>query len=589
MRGRPGLDARFPLFISLLSVLAGLTIATPVLLRAEAQGSQPTDWNTVAQAIDGYVQSQYSATDDGEAGFLIAAPQLKARIDPLGNDTFLGEGADAANAPVLVDVLNTWGQQIPDTSMGVTENSNAASVANSQALAVKVQAHRAAGMSTDIVTYCWTGHVDNKVAMAYGAMGQAGYFGSPAPRVYALRWGREGWNFAITPAPGPYPFGVTGNRPYSAAAVTPATGTLPAAVPGGCTSAGGNADLVRCAAQWALVNLGPGVSPWRSLSDGSYQPIDLRSTVDSYLGSGAGSGAGATYAFPDQLDTLFNVTGGTYNNLAKLSTTRTNVFYNRTQHSAMLAALGAKMLGFNVSGLRWGLPSWSAVNPPNWQEKLVGPGNSYPCVGTSPCTAPGPATDTTVPTITAAPSVSGLTDTAATFSWNTSEPTTAKLDIGTAPGTYTIHDNSTILHANHSAGNARSVSGLNPSTTYYYIATSYDENANSVTSSEQSFTTAAPPDTTPPVITIPGPVTAEATGPAGAAVSYTATATDLVDGSVATSCSPASGSTFALGVTAVSCTATDSHANTASAGFNVTVADTTAPVITVPAPVTAEA
>ncbi|MHB8859829.1 MAG: hypothetical protein ACYC6Z_10180, partial [Thermoleophilia bacterium] len=40
------------------------------------------------------------------------------------------------------------------------------------------------------------------------------------------------------------------------------------------------------------------------------------------------------------------------------------------------------------------------------------------------------------------------------------------------------------------------------------------------------------------------------------------------------------GSSYVLGVTAVSCTATDSHANTASAGFNVTVADTTAPVIT---------
>jgi hypothetical protein len=39
-------------------------------------------------------------------------------------------------------------------------------------------------------------------------------------------------------------------------------------------------------------------------------------------------------------------------------------------------------------------------------------------------------------------------------------------------------------------------------------------------------------DTTPPSLNLPGDITAQATGPNGAAVSYTATAADLVDGSV---------------------------------------------------------
>jgi hypothetical protein len=62
-------------------------------------------------------------------------------------------------------------------------------------------------------------------------------------------------------------------------------------------------------------------------------------------------------------------------------------------------------------------------------------------------------------------------------------------------------------------------------------------------------------------------------------VSYTATATDIVDGSVAVHCDPASGSTFPIGTTTVQCTATDAHNNTADGSFTVTVGDTTPPVI----------
>ena len=45
------------------------------------------------------------------------------------------------------------------------------------------------------------------------------------------------------------------------------------------------------------------------------------------------------------------------------------------------------------------------------------------------------------------------------------------------------------------------------------------------------------------------------------------------------SCDPASGSTFALGSTTVTCTATDTAGNSASAHFDIGVVDTTPPVI----------
>jgi hypothetical protein len=78
-------------------------------------------------------------------------------------------------------------------------------------------------------------------------------------------------------------------------------------------------------------------------------------------------------------------------------------------------------------------------------------------------------------------------------------------------------------------------------------------------------------DTTPPVLTLPTPITAEATGPGGAVVTYTASANDLVDGAVTPSCAPASGSAFALGTTTVSCSASDTRGNTASGSFTVMV------------------
>jgi hypothetical protein len=59
----------------------------------------------------------------------------------------------------------------------------------------------------------------------------------------------------------------------------------------------------------------------------------------------------------------------------------------------------------------------------------------------------------------------------------------------------------------------------------------------------------------------------------------TPAATDAVDGDVPTTCNPVSGSTFPLGTTTVTCTATDTAGNTASSTFPVTVMDTTAPVV----------
>jgi hypothetical protein len=93
-------------------------------------------------------------------------------------------------------------------------------------------------------------------------------------------------------------------------------------------------------------------------------------------------------------------------------------------------------------------------------------------------------------------------------------------------------------------------------------------------------------DTTPPTISgTPSNMTAQATSPSGATVTYTTpTASDIVDGLVSVSCSPISGSTFALGTATVTCSATDAHGNTAHTSFSVTVQDTSAPSVSISAP-----
>jgi len=88
-------------------------------------------------------------------------------------------------------------------------------------------------------------------------------------------------------------------------------------------------------------------------------------------------------------------------------------------------------------------------------------------------------------------------------------------------------------------------------------------------------------DSTAPVVNINGPnTTIEGNTIGGATVSFTATASDLVSGSLTPTCAPASGSVFPVGATTVNCSATDGAGLTGTKSLLVTVVDTKPPVIT---------
>ena len=68
-------------------------------------------------------------------------------------------------------------------------------------------------------------------------------------------------------------------------------------------------------------------------------------------------------------------------------------------------------------------------------------------------------------------------------------------------------------------------------------------------------------DTTAPILTVPGDTAVDAINASGAPATFTATKTDLVDGTLPASCTPASGSQFPLGDTTVQCTVVVPSAN----------------------------
>jgi hypothetical protein len=103
--------------------------------------------------------------------------------------------------------------------------------------------------------------------------------------------------------------------------------------------------------------------------------------------------------------------------------------------------------------------------------------------------------------------------------------------------------------------------------------TATDDSGNTATAT-RSFVVA---DSAAPVLSVPGPMTVEATSAAGAVVTYAATAVDAVDLTPTVACAPPSGATFPLGVTLVSCTAKDDAGNQSAGTFSVTVRDTVPP------------
>ena len=137
------------------------------------------------------------------------------------------------------------------------------------------------------------------------------------------------------------------------------------------------------------------------------------------------------------------------------------------------------------------------------------------------------------------------------------------------PVTFAASGNCT---AGGSNGSTVALTGTGPCTVT--ASQAGDSNYNAAPDVSRTFTIFAPP-----VLNLPATITAEATSPGGTTVSYTATATDVTDGTLPAICTPISGSVFPLGSTTVDCSFTNSRNKTVTGSFVIRVVDTTSPVI----------
>ena len=88
---------------------------------------------------------------------------------------------------------------------------------------------------------------------------------------------------------------------------------------------------------------------------------------------------------------------------------------------------------------------------------------------------------------------------------------------------------------------------------------------------EDGSTSSTPADTVPPTVLVPDDITLQTEDQNGASATFNPQAIDNIDELITPTCSPASGSVFAIGTTEVVCSATDSSGNTASNTFNVII------------------
>ncbi|WDT74630.1 MAG: fibronectin type III domain-containing protein [Candidatus Manganitrophus sp.] len=109
-------------------------------------------------------------------------------------------------------------------------------------------------------------------------------------------------------------------------------------------------------------------------------------------------------------------------------------------------------------------------------------------------TTPAPP-DTTPPTFSGI-AAGNLTGNSATISWTTNELADTQVQYGTT----TAYGSTTTLNSVLSTSHSQGLTGLSASTTYHYRVLSKDAAGNLATSGDNTFTTSAPPDTTPPTL-----------------------------------------------------------------------------------------
>lgn len=151
-------------------------------------------------------------------------------------------------------------------------------------------------------------------------------------------------------------------------------------------------------------------------------------------------------------------------------------------------------LQVNISGNATGTNNWGV------QASDASDGNgAISCTGDLSMSMPGSSSDTTPPAISNL-TLSNVTETSATFSWNTDEAANAVVEYGPT-GAYGSSSTDSSLATSHSI----TLTGLSSNTSYHYRIKSTDGSNNTTQSNDNTFATASTssgPSPTPVVVTV---------------------------------------------------------------------------------------
>jgi len=289
--------------------------------------------------------------------------------------------------------------------------------------------------------------------------------------------------------------------------------------------------------------------------------------------SGTTFAIGTTPVTCTATDANLNSASGGFNVIVTLDDNQPPTFTTLPSNSTTEAT------GSGGAAVSWTIAATDNVDPSPTIVCDHTSGSTFP-VGTTPvdCTAKDSAGNVSSPHASFSVTVTDTTPPVLTLPGDqnveTEDPGGAVVTYGVSASD--IVSGSITPSCNHASGDTFPVG----TTTVHCTAT---DGAGKSSSGDFNVTVALV-DHTPPVLSGYGDKAVEANGPAGSVVNFpTPTAVDAVDGPLgAVNCSPASGSTFPLGVTGVTCSATDTHGNTGLATFNVAVNDTTPPTIYLP-------
>ena len=358
-----------------LALLACCGIVTLVFFAAISSAAPPPgdeEFGTIADASNAFLNSN--------PYIYISSPDLMAMLDD-NNDGIIGDAGDnPSNDPLVIDV-RSWTDYQANPVTGASHGHIPGAInlgAVNPAYTYKdidkpdslefIRSELAKHANKMIVLACYSGHTDKLAEMALGSVAQAGYFGSPAPKIVTLKWGNLEWNSNAEPnvlaevTPGTKDIYTHTYGIETTAHALPAASAYPVVDN---TNSLESAEITRVADDLSLyATVPPFIFPGTNTGQindsniANYTVVDVRSAADYAAGH-------ITGAVNIPYQQLFAKDGsGDYTNLLSIDRSKPIIVYSNGQQEANATAIGLNALGIRNTGtptmsLRYGLASWN--------------------------------------------------------------------------------------------------------------------------------------------------------------------------------------------------------------------------------------